>query len=229
MGTTPTPRRHRRKAGERVAIHVRGRVGSRTAEPGETIYRHDMFTIEAGTDALTVRFGNAPPVVLSPRDLADAAHRAGFTEYDDEFGGPLRVARSVGTGVPGEVRPLEEGETVYGNERFTVSVTARDGIEGPVHISVHDHQRNPTIAWRLLQRIKDEVTGPERWGIEWFPPAAHLIDEANERHVWVLPAGAEPEPWLAILGPRQVAGPEEAAKHGAVQAPLPDWYPEAGS
>lgn len=220
-------KQHRRHAGERIALVAKGVITSRTAEPGAVLLDGGAWAIEATrTGHLRIRTGARAAIDLDTTELLAAADRASYTTYDDDFGSPLTAATSVvdGDGNPAE---LAEGEHPYANERFTVSVTALDGLDGPIHISVHDHHRNPDIAWRLLQRIKNELAGADRWAVEWFPPEDQLVDEANERHLWVWPVGIDPPPWLAMHRGRQVADHDEAIRHGAVQAPLPEWYPEA--
>ncbi len=43
--------------------------------------------------------------------------------------------------------------------------------------------------WRVLQRIKNDVAGPEREAIEICPAESRLVDTANQYHLWVLPEG----------------------------------------
>ncbi len=43
--------------------------------------------------------------------------------------------------------------------------------------------------WRDLQRIKDELFGPERLAIQVCPPASQLVDAADMYHLWVYPPG----------------------------------------
>ncbi len=51
-------------------------------------------------------------------------------------------------------------------------------------------ERRPT--WYEMQRIKDEIAGPEATGVEVYPPADELVDGAHMFHLWVLP---EPLPF----------------------------------
>jgi len=43
------------------------------------------------------------------------------------------------------------------------------------------------IAWDDLQRLKRECGRGNRWAVEVFPDDRHIVNEANMRHVWVLP------------------------------------------
>lgn len=175
-----------------------------------------------GTDVLRVQYSNA--VVQFPlAELLTAAQTAVNVEYDDDYGSPLKEVTL--SDANGDEIDRVEGVTSWGNERFTVIVAGAEA-DGPLHVSVHDHGRNAQIPWRILQRIKNEVAGPDRWACEWFPPEGNLMDEANERHLWVWPEGVEPPAPLAYHGPRTVADETEARDYGARQDPLPVWYPE---
>jgi hypothetical protein len=63
---------------------------------------------------------------------------------------------------------------------------------GPLHLSVHRHDRRVMRDWRHLQQIKNEVAGPERWAYETFPAESELGDTANEYHLYVLAEGDRP-------------------------------------
>lgn len=219
---------HRRKPGQRIALVLKSRVQSRTVPTGRVLAILGNGQLEAVDDLgqrLRFRFGRDVVDVMVD-ELHTAVTRAMATEYDDDYGAPLIRTRVVGA--HGRVSDLAlDGAKVWGNDRFTVQVGEIEPPDGPMRICVHDHHRNPDIPWRLLQRIKNEVAGPDRWAMEWFPDEAHLVDEANERHLFVYPKGVAPPTWLCYDQGRNVSGPDEAAAVGAVQAPLPDWYPEA--
>lgn len=222
----------RRRPGERVQLAIRGRVASMTAEPGEPIIGApgDEWSVEA-VDPGCLRFRwRRTRVDLPMEEIMTAVVRAVDHEYDDDFGRPLVETGAINAN--GEEVEGTDQDRIFGNERFTVHCQLVNGgsFDGPLRLSVHDHQRSATIPWRMLQRIKNEIAGPERWACEWYPDEAHLIDEANERHLWVWPCeqGAPPA-WIAETSGRQVSGPEEARTVGAVQDPLPSWYPEAGT
>lgn len=50
-------------------------------------------------------------------------------------------------------------------------------------------------SWDELQRVKNEIAGPERLAVEFYPPQANVINLENLRHLWVLPPG-----WVAPFG-----------------------------
>ncbi len=38
-----------------------------------------------------------------------------------------------------------------------------------------------------MQRIKDEIAGPDATAIEVYPPHAEIVDQADMFHIWVVP------------------------------------------
>ena len=128
---------------------------------------------------------------------------------------------------------LEKDETYWSNSFYTVVKKLIEGKEdGAIHLSIRHNQRKAVRDWRHFQRIKNELAGPEREGIEVFPPESQLVDTANQYHLFVYPVGmsspfswdvgrhvtddpndAETRAWVESIG----ANPDEVA--GAVQRP----------
>lgn len=80
----------------------------------------------------------------------------------------------------------------YLNSTYSVQVM-RDtrkpvGMVTPVGIRRHDQQ--PITNWNILQRIKDEVIGPDCVAVQVFPAKSDIVDSANMYWLWVLPAGS---------------------------------------
>lgn len=44
-------------------------------------------------------------------------------------------------------------------------------------------------SWQELQRIKNELMGPDREAVQCYPRAADVIDQADMYHLFVLPLG----------------------------------------
>jgi hypothetical protein len=106
---------------------------------------------------------------------------------------------------------------VWMNDVYQVAVErVEDGtIE---HLSIKRLDRQPDIPWRDLQRLKNEVAGEDVEAIEIYPAESRLVDTANQRWLWCFPPGfVIPR---GFNSGRMVSGPEEAARLGAVQAPL---------
>lgn len=78
------------------------------------------------------------------------------------------------------------------NATYSVQLIHHPSHPGIDHLLVRRHDEGLAFPWADLQRIKDRFVGRERWGLEYFPPAADVIDNANLRHLWVMPAGWEP-------------------------------------
>lgn len=58
------------------------------------------------------------------------------------------------------------------------------------HLSIKSHDKcHSAHDWRDLQRIKNELIGPEAEAIELYPSMRRLRDAANQFHLWVI----EPE------------------------------------
>lgn len=56
------------------------------------------------------------------------------------------------------------------------------------HLWVRRHDEQP-MTWAEMQRIKDELVGAERIGVEVYPAQSALVDAAHIYHLWVLPEG----------------------------------------
>lgn len=79
---------------------------------------------------------------------------------------------------------LSQVETVHRNKVF--SVLERHDKSGAVHLAVSSlSERRPT--WWEMQRIKDEIAGPDATAVEVYPPQNEVVDEANMFHIWVVP------------------------------------------
>lgn len=120
--------------------------------------------------------------------------------------------------VTGEEQPLDENETLYANGLFHVLLKVLQpnaGLAGALWLSIRRNDRKAIRDWRHFQRIKNELAGAEREGIEIFPPESSLVDGANQYHLWILPEG-ESTPFTWNQG-RLV---DNVANHvGAVQRP----------
>jgi hypothetical protein len=79
-------------------------------------------------------------------------------------------------------------ELLYHNNRYHVFYAKfpnRDP-EGPdvIHLSIRNNDRSPVRDWRDLQRIKNELVGPEVEMVELFPRESQLVDTSNQFHLW---------------------------------------------
>lgn len=87
-------------------------------------------------------------------------------------------------------------------------------------LSIKRRDKQPVTNWRHIQRIKNELVGPECEGIQLFPAESRLADAANQYHIFCF---TDPELHFPCgFGDRLVLTPAEAAKIGAVQEPFED-------
>lgn len=90
-----------------------------------------------------------------------------------------------------DVERLTREDTVFINDIYQVAMRPMEPSEGVkwppmVHLSIKRRDRQPIHDWRHLQRIKDELVGPECEGVELYPAESRVVDTANQYHLWVL-------------------------------------------
>jgi hypothetical protein len=76
---------------------------------------------------------------------------------------------------------------MYANSRYQVTVYLHNGepFGRIAHLSFKTHDRQARHDWRDMQRIKNEICGVNRDAVEIYPDEAHLVDAANQYHLWV--------------------------------------------
>lgn len=79
-------------------------------------------------------------------------------------------------------------DATYINRLYQVGVQEFDS--GWTWLSIVRRDRSATHDWRHLQRIKNELCGPEREAVELYPAESRLVDTNNQYHLWVAPEGA---------------------------------------
>ena len=85
------------------------------------------------------------------------------------------------------------------NATYSVQLLEHDTHPGIAHLIVRRHDEGIEFSWSDLQQIKDRFAGQGRWAIEMFPTRDALVDNANLRHLWVMPAG-----WSLSIDLREV-------------------------
>ncbi len=129
---------------------------------------------------------------------------------------------------PGEIEKLslhgqDAYEGSYVNSRYQVLKfkTYNKTAEWPDMwwLSIRRQDREPIRDWRDLQRIKNELCGPENEGVEIFPAESRLMDTSNQYHMFVLKDAGIRFPFgvtnRAVLTPDQLA--ESGESSGAKQ------------
>lgn len=83
-----------------------------------------------------------------------------------------------------------EPDKIWRNSRYQVLVrkagpeSKGDGWPDTVHLSIKRLDREPIHDWRDLQRIKNELVGPEHEALELYPAESRVQDGANQYHLW---------------------------------------------
>lgn len=115
--------------------------------------------------------------------------------------------------------PVPKGEMIFINSRYQVNIRILPPIEpfGRVlWFSIKRRDKRALHDWRDIQRIKNELAGPEFEAVEIYPAESRLQDTANQYHLWVFADGYQ----IPIgFADRQVS---EAMSHGSVQRPFED-------
>jgi hypothetical protein len=99
------------------------------------------------------------------------------------------------------VDPAEEGEG--------------EGFPSLIHLSIRRNDRQPVTDWRHLQRIKNDLVGPEHEGVQLFPAESRLVDSSNQMHLYVVADPCVRFPFG--FADRLIVG---ESSHGAVQRPF---------
>lgn len=77
---------------------------------------------------------------------------------------------------------------VWGNEIVSAFAEPVGKPEDRIlHIHYHRRDRAPIRDWRIGQRIKNQLAGPEWEAVEIYPAESRLVDSANEYHLWAVP------------------------------------------
>lgn len=77
------------------------------------------------------------------------------------------------------------------NSRYQVQVhEVPESALGPlVWLSLKRHDLAPLRDWRDLQRLKNEILGPDVEAVELYPAESRLVDMGNQYHLWALARG----------------------------------------
>lgn len=118
----------------------------------------------------------------------------------------------------------ERSARCFKNNIYQVNVydlQRKPGDTGLYWLSIKRIDKRHIHDWRDLQRIKNELIGPDHEGFELYPPESRVVDAANQYHLWVF---KDPKTTLGVgFNERLVADWDKAKKSGARQRPLPQW------
>lgn len=107
---------------------------------------------------------------------------------------PAWTPFAEGTLPEGVASKLVQGEPgylgTYVNSRYQVQMRTQETPLGEVlWLAIVRRDRRPMHDWREMQRIKNELAGPEREAVEMYPAESRLVDSNNQYHLFVLPLG----------------------------------------
>lgn len=105
---------------------------------------------------------------------------------------PERMAEAQTRGAGAGGPPFVPFYAAWVNNRYVVLANRFLSTEWGFcdHLWIRRADDRNLFPWQDLQRIKDELLGPERVALEVFPRRSELVDQANMRHLWVLPVGS---------------------------------------
>ena len=87
-------------------------------------------------------------------------------------------------------------DETYINSRYQVVLRrnltddGEGGVLEMVHLSIKRIDQLPIRDWRDMQRIKNELVGPNCEGVELYPAEDRVVDTANQYHIWCVNSGA---------------------------------------
>ncbi len=115
----------------------------------------------------------------------------------------------------GQPATLPDGEEFFANSHYLVhrrQFAEDDGEVTGMHLSLRTVENDTRHDWRQLQRIKNELAGPEWEAVELYPAESRVVDTANQYHLWCF---LRPVPIGFPAGLR--LSQEQVASVGAVQ------------
>lgn len=87
----------------------------------------------------------------------------------------------------------------FRNNRYTVMVydESLTTAGNATRVLIQNHLNEPIKNhWAEIQRIKNEIFGPEVTAIEYYPAESQLINQHNIYWIWIFSAGVLPMPVL---------------------------------
>lgn len=78
-------------------------------------------------------------------------------------------------------------EDPYDADKLDPQLPEIEGQPSMVHLSMRTVENDVRHDWREMQRVKNEILGPEWEGMELYPAESRVVDTANQYHLWCLP------------------------------------------
>jgi hypothetical protein len=82
-------------------------------------------------------------------------------------------------------------DELWTNDRYQAVVrrVGRTPVGFLVELSITRRDKAPIHDWRDLQRVKNDIMGPEVEAVELYPAESRLVDTANQYALFCLPKG----------------------------------------
>jgi hypothetical protein len=93
----------------------------------------------------------------------------------------------------GPFDPTEGSNSDWMEEHTAESCLSWTPIGMVLHLKLRRRDGRDGISWDILQQVKNDLAGEDAMAVEIYPPQCFLVNEANMRHLWVIPAE-----WLPI-------------------------------
>jgi hypothetical protein len=84
-----------------------------------------------------------------------------------------------------------------------------------IHLSIKRNDKAPIMNWRDLQKIKNDLVGPECEAVQIFPAESRMVDTSNQYHLWCF---GDPKYRIPFGYPGRLV--YEGNTNGAVQEPF---------
>lgn len=149
----------------------------------DDLYRERLRRLDADPEWTPFK-----PADVDPRQFFTAEAEERFRILGAKTGKSMEEMRAI------YLTSMEDEH--YINSRYLVGVRripASDGEGGViemVHLSIKRHDQKPLRAhWADMQRIKNELLGPNCEAIELYPCEDRVVDTANQYHLWGVNSG----------------------------------------
>lgn len=95
--------------------------------------------------------------------------------------------------IAAQLKEVTHAERVFLNNKYQVTLKVLPRLNDPDpakalrHLSIKRIDKAAIHDWRDLQRIKNDICGPEAEALELYPAETRLVDTSNQYHLWVIP------------------------------------------
>ncbi len=76
---------------------------------------------------------------------------------------------------------------IMDNAEVTTGTAIRALVQNNTDTPIVNH-------WSVMQKIKNEIFGPDKTAIEYYPAEKNLVDRHNIYWMWIFPEGVLPMP-----------------------------------